>query len=387
VGPNQTPTMAARSPHGIGDRTRAARSPGPGGSDRHPLVLTADLEILDGILAATAAADVEPTVCETAAAIRPFWSRSPMVIIGADQARQAAELLLPHRTEVFVVGPPARLAEMSAWSAPLGAAVVSLPDGAGALSGAVADLTGNQPGSGRLVTVVGGSGGVGASTLAAALAVGATLRGLPAMLVDLDVLGGGIDLLVGAEGVAGWRWPRLGAAQGHLGDLTGHLPRIAGLDVLSTTRDDPRPDPEQLAPGAVRAVLASATRTHRLVVVDLPRSLTPAALEALRRADLAVLMASAEVRGIAAARRMADTLRQTTEALALVVRRPRGAGNDLSVAAESVGVALAGAGGPDASLRHGAERGDPPGRAARSPLGRLSSKLLDRVLDESGPDR
>ena len=357
---------------------------GPGTID-HPLVLTADLEILDGILAATASADAEPTVCDTAASVRPMWSRAPMVIIGADRARQAAELVLPHRTEVFVVGPEPRLAEMSAWSAPLGAAVIALPEGAGALTAAVSELTGRRSGAGRLVTIIGGCGGVGASSLAAALAVGATARGLPAMLVDLDVLGGGIDLIVGAEGVAGWRWPRLGAAQGHLGDLTGHLPRIGGLDVLSTTRDD---EVDQLSPEAVRAVLSSATRSHRLVIVDLPRALTPAASEALRRSAVTLLVASADVRGIAAARRIADSLQEaTTNSIAVVVRRPRTGAIDPEVVARSIGLGLAGTVGTDPSLRHGADNGDPPGRSARSPLGRLSGRLLDELVDPTGPAR
>lgn len=385
--PTPDPTITSErlgTRRGRSSRPEAVPRPGGPGSTDHPLVLTADLEILDGILAATAAADAEPTVCDTATAIRSLWSRAPMVIIGADRARQAAELLLPHRTEVFVVGPGSRLVEMSAWSAPLGAAVIGLPAGAGALTAAVLELTGRQSGAGRLVTVIGGCGGVGASSVAAALAVGATTRGLPTMLVDLDVVGGGIDLLVGAEGVAGWRWPRLGAAQGHLGDLTGHLPRIGGLDVLSTTRDG---DVDQLAPEAVGAVLSSATRSHRLVIVDLPRALTPATSEALRRSVLTVLVASADVRGIAAARRTADTLREaTTTAIAVVVRRPRTGAIDPELVARSTGLSLVGTVGTDTSLRHGADRGDPPGRSARSQLGRLSGRLLDRLLDETWPE-
>ena len=345
-------------------------------------MLTADVELLDGILAATSAAGAEPTVSDSTAAIRSLWSAAPMVVIGADRARQVAELLLPHRTEVYVVGPEARLAEMSAWSAPLGAAVIGMPGGGGTLTAAVADLVGRGSGAGRLVSVVGGCGGIGASSLAAALSVGAASRGLPAMLIDLDVLGGGIDLLVGAEGVAGWRWPRLGAAQGHLGDLTGHLPRIGGLDVLSTAREA---EPDSLSSEAVRAVLSSATRSHRLVVVDLPRSPAPAVVEALRRSAATLLVVSADVRGIASARVTAASLRELTGVLALVVRRSRAAAIDADAVAESVGVPVAGVVGTDTTLRRGADLGDPPGRLPRSPLGRLSGRLLDRLLDEAGP--
>jgi hypothetical protein len=43
---------------------------------------------------------------------------------------------------------------------------------------------------------------------------------------------------------------------------------------------------------------------------------------------------------------------------------------------EALGLPVAGVVGEDASLRHGAERGDPPGRVGRSQLARLSRKLL-----------
>ena len=79
--------------------------PEAGPASDHPLVLTADIELLDSVLAATAAAGAEPTVSDSTAAIRSLWSAAPMVVIGADRARGVAELLLPHRTEVYVVGP------------------------------------------------------------------------------------------------------------------------------------------------------------------------------------------------------------------------------------------------------------------------------------------
>src|SRR6185295_923151 len=50
----------------------------------------------------------------------------------------------------------------------------------------------------------------------------------------------------------------------------------------------------------MKAVLLSAMRTHAVVVVDLSRSLGSAGGEALRRADLAVLVVREDVRGVAA---------------------------------------------------------------------------------------
>ena len=78
--------------------------------------------------------------------------------------------------------------------------------------------------------VVGGSGGVGASTFAAVLAA-VTAR---AMLVDIDVVGGGIDVLLGIEDVPGARWSGLRVGGGRLdpgsladGKYTGEIGRYA----------------------------------------------------------------------------------------------------------------------------------------------------------------
>lgn len=349
------------------------------GADTTVLVLTADLELLDSILAAAAAAGVEPVVSAELATVRSQWTTATTVVVGLDRARQLAEMVLPRRTEVYLVGAEED-DELWRWSAPLGAAVLGLPQAAGVLTAAIADATGRRSGSGRVVAVVGASGGVGASSLAAALGVVATGVGLPAMVVDLDPLSGGLDLLVGAEGVAGWRWPRLVAAQGHLGDLAGHLPRVAGLDVLSAAREDPGVVP---TPDAVKAVLLSATRSHRITVVDLPRALDGCGREALRRADLTLLVAAADVRGIAAAHQFVPVLAEAATEVEVVVRRPRTGGVEAQLVAEALELPLAGVLREDAALRHGAERGDPPGRSARTPVARLSRRLLDRFDLES----
>ena len=60
--------------------------------------------------------------------------------------------------------------------------------------------------AGPVLAVVGGRGGAGASVFAAAVAVAAVRDGERALLVDCDPLGGGLDLLLAAEDVAGLRW-------------------------------------------------------------------------------------------------------------------------------------------------------------------------------------
>lgn len=90
----------------------------------------------------------------------------------------------------------------------------------------------------RVTVVVGAVGGVGASTLAALLARRRAAAGGPALLVDLDLGRGGIDVLLGLERAPGVRWPDLAGVRGTLAldDLDGLLPRWRGVDVLSAGR-------------------------------------------------------------------------------------------------------------------------------------------------------
>lgn len=339
------------------------------------VVVTADANLLDDVRAVAAAAVVEPQVAADAGSVRPVWMSAAALIIGVDQAARIAGMVLPRRAEVYVVGHDSARDQVFDWSVPLGAAVVLLPSGSSWLTTALADASGLRIGTGQVLAVVGGSGGVGASTVAAGLAVVGAQRGDQTMLVDADPWGGGIDLLVGAERIDGWRWPRLAGARGHLGDLAGHLPRVDGVDVLSMPRGhhDPEPDAEQM-----KAVLSSAARSHDLIVVDVPRSLTAAGREALRRADTVLLVVQADLRGIAAGRQIARELDDACTSLGLLVRVCRSFGVEADAVAEGLGVPLSGSLADDPSLRTAVERGDPPARSARSALARSCRQLLDR---------
>jgi secretion/DNA translocation related CpaE-like protein len=346
------------------------------------VVVTADLGLLDQVLAVAAAAGVETQVVAEAGSVRSMWSGANTIIVGVDQAAQLANMVLPRRSEVFVVGEDLARDQVCLWSLPLGAAVVLLPSGAHRLSTALADATGVGIGSGHLVAVVGGSGGVGVSISAAALAFAGAQRGLTTMLVDADPLGGGIDLLVGAEEEPGWRWPRLQNARGHLGTLIGALPHVDGVDVLSMGRGNKRSD---LGPGAeqMTSVLLSATRSHELVVVDVPRLLTSAGREALRRADTVLLLVLAQLRGIAAAQQMVGLLDEACTALSLVARTQRPRTLSAEVVADGLGLTLVGSWADDSTVARTVARGEPPGRANRGELARGCRLLLDNLM--AGP--
>lgn len=82
-----------------------------------------------------------------------------MVAVGGDRAEQLVGLRLPRRSDVFVVGADADGEDLCRWSVPLGAAVAPLPSAESWFVAALADAAGTRSGSGRLIAVVGASGG------------------------------------------------------------------------------------------------------------------------------------------------------------------------------------------------------------------------------------
>lgn len=345
-------------------------------------VVTANRELLDQVLTTAAAAAVEPTVVSDAAALRPLWASAAIVVVGVDQAAQLAGMGLSRRAGVYVVGGPADRESLCAWSGPIGAAVIVLPAAAGWLTSSISDATRHRLGAGRLVAVLGGSGGVGASTCAAGLAVVAAQFEFRTALVDTDPLGGGLDLLLGAERSAGWRWPRLVGARGHLGDLSGQLPSVEGVDILSVGRGG---DNGSGPPGAaqLQAVLRSTSRSHELTVVDLPRTPEWITQEVSRHADLFVLVVRADVRGVSAARAVLDQIADGPRPQ-LVVRTRRSGSLTAAAVADGLGSALVGTVPDDTAIRSAAERGDPPARSARSPLSLTCRAVLERLQPREG---
>ena len=147
---------------------------------------------------------------------------------------------------------------------------------------------------GPCIGVLGGSGGVGVSSLAAAIAACAG----PAVLIDLDVHGGGMDVLLGIEKEAGTRWSGLHSDGGRIdpGEVAAALPRWGEVSVLSCDRDE-------LPPAAVRSVLVAA-RALGPVVVDLGRGWSAARDAALADCDLVAVVVRATVHGVAVAARV-----------------------------------------------------------------------------------
>ena len=342
------------------------------------LVLTSDPVLARHLLSVVAAVGLRAEEPATDEDLRRTWRSSAAVLVGADRAARVTELVLPSRPAVYVVGRDGERSETYAWSTRLRAAVATLPDGARDLADALSVLLGESATAG-VVAVTGGSGGVGASTLAAALALAGAREGLRTFLLDTDHAGGGIDVLLGAEHLTGWRWSRFDAARGHLGDLGGSLPHCDGVDVLAVDRlggSGTRLRAEQVV-----AVIEAASRTHDLVVVDLPRDHGPAQEEVLRRARGAVLVVRADVRGVAAADVAVRSLVPQCRELTVVVRTGRGHALDPELVADALGLPLAGILDEDPAVPAAAERGDPPGQPARSSLARLCGQLLVDLVE------
>ncbi|GGK57783.1 cellulose synthase operon protein YhjQ/BcsQ [Ornithinimicrobium pekingense] len=147
-----------------------------------------------------------------------------------------------------------------------------------------------------VVGLTGASGGLGTSTLAAAVAGLGQMLGHPALLVDLVPNGAGLDQLTGCAHEPGRRWP---VHEEDIASLTSHhLPVWGGVTVLSQ-RGPTRPPPA-LGPAAVGAVSRLAA-DHALAVLDLPRADHPHAAAWFGLCDTVVLVAGTAPPQIAAA--------------------------------------------------------------------------------------
>jgi len=339
-------------------------------SGRDVLVVAGDGETQDVILSAVAALALDAEVVSDLERIGQPWRAAGTVLVASDQAARLAARALPRRDGVFLVGSDA--SELSRWSAPLSARVIQLPDGGAWLGAVLSDRTSRD--RAPVVTVLGASGGVGASTLAAALAQLAADSGGGAALVDVDPLGGGIDLLLGAERTDGWRWPRLNGADGQVGDLRPYLPVVEQVSVVSMARTATL----DLAREPLAAIVGSLRTWHSLVVLDAGRSLGPACREAVRLGRV-LLVVSAGVRGVAAARAAVEVL--GLDGAELVLRRRRG-GLAADVVADAIGLPVLAELPEEPRLVAAAELGEPPARGGRRRYRASVARVLTAVRSE-----
>jgi secretion/DNA translocation related CpaE-like protein len=363
------------------DHAEPPADPRPLAAPTRPLVVTADPGRLDALLRLAAAAGVTPDVAPDPAAARRLWTAASLVLLADDVAAAVAATAPPRRPGVLVVGRMSgRVADWQQAVAVGAEQVLVLPDDETALIGRLADTVDAHGAPAFTAAVLGGCGGAGASTFAAALGTAAAALGLQALLLDADPLGGGLDLVLGSESVPGVRWPDLMGTSGRVSarSLRDALPRVGTLSVLSWDRGDATSAP----PAVLREVLAAGRRGHDVVVVDLPRWLDPTGEEALAIADIAYLVVPGEVRAVAAAARVAARLAPVTSRVELVVRGPGPAGLDGPLVSDSLDLPLALEMRPERGLEAALDTGEGLWRRRRGPLARGCRRLLEQVLAE-----
>ena len=342
--------------------------------DDLPLIATADERLLDDALRWFAAVGVTPEVASDVVAARRSWRQAPVIVVGEDLAGSLSQAELPRRDHVLLV---AREPERW-WSSAVELGVVgvfSFVDEDRILEALASALDGR--GEACLVSVVGGSGGVGASTLATSLALAGSRRGLRSLLFDADPLGGGLDLVLGAERAEGLRWRDLDSTRGRLsaGSLADVLPTHGGLATLSWDRA-----PQAALPDSVPSVLTAAVRGFDLVVADVPRHLDSHGVDILGRSVLTVVVVAEEICALGAARHILARVSDCASSIAVVsVSRRGGIGPD--AVAEALGRPILARHRHDRRLRGSVDRGHGPGRS------RSARRTSAVVLDALGLDR
>jgi secretion/DNA translocation related CpaE-like protein len=405
--------LSTADPDGVALPTRSGQAQGMSHTEDHatrPLVVTADAALLDDLLRLAAAAGIAPEVIADAGSARRAWSTAGIVIVGDDLVASLGSARPPRRDGVVVVRaarrddptagptgtavPPtgsrtgatlAPAVESSVWAhaVAIGAEDVwSLPEREHDLVerlGACLDST--RPAT--TVAVVGGSGGCGATTFAAALALVAAEQELSTLLVDADPLGGGLDIPFGLGESDGIRWADLAAARGRLAApaLRASLPRVRDVALLTWSRGEAR----SVEPEAMRSVLAAGQRCHELVVVDVPRRTDPAAEEALSRADHTLLLVRADLAGVSAGGRVAQQVGPVAQRVSLVVIHAGPSTIPGDLIAESLALPYATTLRPDRRIAAGADDDLVALRRRRGPLATTCRTILKQIgVNESG---
>lgn len=335
------------------------------------LIATTDDQLLDAAVRWCAAAGAAPVAVDTADGVRREWRTAAFVLLGQDMLADVLVAGAVRRDHVLVIArDPAAVWQQAVT---VGACAVIDPfDDAAALAAVGAALDGRVEGC--TVSVVGGSGGIGASTFAVALGLTGARRGLDAVLLDADPGGAGVELVLGSEGAAGLRWPDLAAVDGRVSgeSLADVLPRHRGLATVSW----PAAAVDVSVPPAAGAVWSAAGRAFDLVVADAPRSVERDgwSQSVLAGSVLTVVVIGEDLTAVAAARRVAARARQASPSVVAVTVTRRG-GLGSSAVEEAVGIPVVGRIRPRRSLRSAVDHGRGPLRS-RS-LRRAAADVLD----------
>ena len=258
---------------------------------------------------------------------------------------------------------------------------------------------------GNVIAFVPASGGVGSSTLAAAVAVRAAAAGRSVVAVDLDHVSGCLDVVFGLEQEPGWRWPELADVAGVVDGLglADELPVSCGVPVLSGSRGAGWVLPADSAGDewaqSLPDVVAGLADAHDLTVLDLSRD--PSVLAAVGLLLDAVVVVSgtqapqlagtsvvvAGVRGMLRRLRDAGRAWEAQPLLPIepwvVLRGDRVEADLEDLVMDELDVPLVATIGDDRRLAAEVADGLPPGARGRGDVVRAADDLLLRLTDQA----
>lgn len=290
-------------------------------SSKNPLLVTQDSELRLRVERLAASVGVVFEHTDNPLRVHAQWNEYPYVVVGSDLAQECCQAQLPRRSHTALVhvdaepsSDPGDRSDSGTWerklwhsAVALGAEnVIGLPSGESWLREALVTSSGTSA-LGKLIAVIPGSGGSGASTCAVNLGLRAVTHGLKVLLIDADRLGGGIDLTLGTEEVPGTRWHDIDPGTGRIAahTLAAALPKFQGLSFLSFGRAGANgPEQEVLA-----AVVDAGRRAFDLVVVDLAGEMSTEAELMVSSADCTVITVRNHVRPVAASVRVREFVR------------------------------------------------------------------------------
>ena len=232
-----------------------------------------------------------------------------------------------------------------------------------------------------VIAVVGASGGLGVSTFALAVGRRLAATGPPALVVDLDTGGGGLDVTAGVEHLPGRRWSAFAEVRGRVDPdlLLGSLPEEEGCRLLSAGGPSAGPVPE----AAVRDVLVSVLGARGPVVLDVA-SRGPVAPLWLAADPLLLVLVSLRTRGLADADACVERLLEAAQEsgvspdLRLVTRGARPTLEVLDDVVAHLGVAHLAHVADDPRVPRDAERGMWPG-CGRDEVRRAAGVVVEAV--------
>ena len=238
-----------------------------------------------------------------------------------------------------------------------------------------------MPSAPSVIAVTGASGGLGASTLALAIGRRLAATGPPSVVVDLDLLRGGLEVTAGVEHLPGRRWGDLVHVRGRVSteSLVPLLPHEDGCHVLSARGGAPPGIPEAAARDVVTSLAAGPAR----LVIDLPSS-SPLLPAVLALGPVVVLLVALRTRALAdadaATARLLDVpAPPSAEAdLRLVTRGARASADVLDDVVDHLGIAHLHHLPDDPHVPRDAERGLFPG-TGRDAVRRCADAVVDVV--------